>query len=177
MRLLCQSLTVLLAAIGACCVALSAPPESTPLEFLGFKLGVTTMGAVAHALNQKHYVPTETGPSLYTKGPIYDVDPAVYPKEGFRKLTFVFDIHQRLAAIVTTIDRSRYESLVAELRHNSSMFTEFLDDSKRPVALAVRGNGSVLLEGADVPADLYMVYQTTEFSEATTRDGKIHVHD
>lgn len=88
-------------------------PSLAQVRVLDVEIGKTTMTQVKAQLNKTKIV--ETSRNRYTEGPQFSTDGAGYDIESLKTVLYIFDREQKLAAVMMTMGKERFEEITSFL--------------------------------------------------------------
>ena len=80
------------------------------VQVLGVEIGKTTMTQVKAQLNKATKI-METGHNRYSDGPQFSTNGAGYEIDSLNKVLYIFDREQKLAAVMMTMGKNRFEDI------------------------------------------------------------------
>ncbi len=89
-------------------------PALAQVRVLDVEIGKTTMTQVKAQLNKATKI-VETSRNRYTEGPQFSTDGAGYDIESLKTVLYIFDREQKLAAVMMTMGKERFEEITSFL--------------------------------------------------------------
>ncbi len=129
----------------------------------GLTLGKTTQ---QQFLDQ--YPAKEIGESLYSGGPIYDVDPANIDFDGLQKVRVIFDDKGTLAYVTAQFPKEKFDYLNQALGKKYKLVSKQVPFVGNKKATYKDGNSKIFLEAPHMSFEMDMTYLTNAFDKAFT---------
>jgi hypothetical protein len=90
-------------------IMFTAGPAKAGTSALGVEIGVSTHRAVWAALADLK--PRDAGVNRYSNGRMIETGGAGYEVEGLTRVLYIFDTQDKLAGVLLTLDKKRYEAV------------------------------------------------------------------
>lgn len=136
--------------------------QADPTVF-GLTLGKTTQQQFL-----AQYPAKEVGESLYSGGPIYNVDPANIDFDGLQKVSVIFDDKGTLVYVSAQFPKGKFDYLNQALSKKYKQVSKQIPLVGNKHATYKDGNSKIFLEAPHMSFETDMTYLTNAFDKAYT---------
>jgi hypothetical protein len=136
---------------------------SEPVRVLGFAVGSETLAEVRARLEREGVRFESDGTNLYSRGPMLVARGNAFNVDGLERTLLIFDAEDRLAAVVLTLGRARYDGILSVLKGRYRLLDEkkaFVGDRH---ARFRAGDVEILLDSPHMSFEMTVVYATRGF--------------
>lgn len=132
--------------------------------------GLTIGGATIEQMKEKYAV-KHTGENAYSHGSMYSIDASQIPLEGLEEVLAIFDTENKLVAVVSTVNKKRYDYLKDALGKKYTYVNgqnPFVGDKS---ARFKDGDTIIILDAPHMSFKMSMIYTLNSFYNKFMNDS------
>jgi hypothetical protein len=148
-----------------------AAASTDTAQLLGYSLGQSTYEDVKASLQQRGVNPHDKGTSIYAGGPMLETTARGLGVEGLQSAFMIFDVQNRLAGGVLTLNKSRYGAVIQALKSKYTLVRELRPFVGNRFA-EFRANGAIItVDSPHMSFEMTVMYRTPAVKASMERDA------
>ena len=134
----------------------------------GLEIGKATIEDV-----KAKYKLTHTGTNKYSKGDMYTIDTSQINFDGLKDVTLIFSQDDVLLAVLTTLPKTKFESLMNGLGGKYKLVSKQIPFVGNKSAKFLDGNTEITLDSPHLSFQMSMNYINNELLKAFTKQSSL----